>query len=82
VLVGATPYTLTSSLPALISLWGRDKRPVVWNGSNGAGRTSWCLFLMPIIENSNGDGSLGPAKNKFGTVVNRTRHLFFLLLST
>jgi len=37
-------------------------------GNNGAKRTSCRLFLMPIIENSGPDGSLGNglAKNKFG----------------
>jgi hypothetical protein len=35
----------------------------------GAGRTFWHLFLQPVIENSGGDGFLGPglAKNKFCT---------------
>jgi hypothetical protein len=51
----------TSNLPALISLWGRD------TANNGAGMTFWCLFPLPIIANSCGDGSLGDslAKNKF-----------------
>ncbi len=38
-------------------------------GNNGAGRTSWHLFPLPIIENSSTDGSLfdSLAKNKFCT---------------
>jgi hypothetical protein len=35
--------------------------------NNQAGRTSWRLFPLPVIENSGGDGSLadGLAKKKF-----------------
>jgi hypothetical protein len=38
-------------------------------GNNGARRTSGSLFSLPIIENSDGDGTLanGLAKNKFFT---------------
>ncbi len=46
----------TSSLPALVSLLGRDKRLLVWNMmKNGAGKTFWHLFLQPFIENRGGD---------------------------
>jgi hypothetical protein len=37
--------------------------------NNQSGRISWRVFPLPIIENSDGDGSLadGLAKNKFCT---------------
>ncbi len=57
----------TSSLSALISLWGRDERLLVWNVANSeAGRSSWRLSPKPIAENSGNDAwELGrrPGKN-------------------
>ncbi len=44
----------------------KKKADGVKYGNNRAGKTSWRLFPLPIIENSSGDGSLaeGLAKTK------------------
>jgi hypothetical protein len=55
-MVGATHYILFLKvlwLSALITLWGRNKRPLVWNTAI----KEFENILTPIIENNSGNGS-------------------------
>jgi hypothetical protein len=76
-MVGATPYTFFLKVPWVnkqlassdFTLRKKLKAAGVKYSNNGAGRTSWHLFPLPVIENIGGDGSLadGQAEKKFCT---------------